>query len=99
MGPGAIFYFGKHDWRLGFAYNLVTSASYAVSGSTTKTWSGTGMSADFGYQFQISDGFGLGLRLNYSSSSFSSQLVNTTYTTISYSKTLIYPSVAMTFEF
>lgn len=99
MGPGFIFCLDKsREWRLGFAYNLVTVNKYTVTGAVAQEWTGTGMAADFGYQFHFNDSFALGVRLNYSSSTFTKKLIGTTQTNVSYSKALIYPSLAITFE-
>lgn len=100
MGPRFVFFFDRtRNWRTSFAYNLQTKTTYTAGSNPAEVWKGTGLGADFGYQFEISNGFALGLRLTYSSSTYNESLVNeTTYSTISYNRTYMYPSVALTYE-
>ncbi len=100
MGPRFVFYLDKKRfWRTSLAYNLVSSATYN-DGTTPTTWRGSALVGDFGYQLPIGESSALGLRINYSQASYSETLVGgTTYTKVSYSRTLIYPSLAITFEF
>lgn len=98
MGPAFVMFIDKdRNWRFSFAYNLVTTAEY-TSGSTSEEWRGSGMAGDLGYQFQATEIFSFGLRLNYSTTAFSESLVGTTQSSVSHSKALIYPSIALTVE-
>ena len=93
MGPRFIFSLDKnHNWTLGFGYYLTSSASY--SSGTTATWSGTATKVDLGYNAPVTDNFLIGVRLNYLAATYTSQLVgSTTYTTVAYARTSIYPSL------
>lgn len=99
MGPKFIIFFDKaKTWRIGAAYNLVTSATYQNGTSSSETWSGSSYSADLGYQLPLGSSFMFAARVNYIGSSFSSKLVgSSTYSTVSYSKSLIYPSIAFSY--
>jgi hypothetical protein len=101
MGPRFIFMIDKdHRWCLGLTYNLVTSATYSATGGTSYTWTGTDYKVDAGYNFPTESGIVIGAKLNYSLASYTSQLVgSSTYSTISYSKTLMYPSVSLFYGF
>jgi hypothetical protein len=101
MGPRFIYYFDKdRNWRSSLAYNLSTSATYTAGSNPAEKWKGTGISLDFGYQMKLSDSFAFGIRLSYTTSTFTESLVNnTTYSTISYNRSFMYPSVATTYEF
>lgn len=101
MGPRFIYYFDKdRSWRTSIVYNLSTTGNYTVGSSPAEKWKGTGLGFDFGYQLKISERFGFGIRFNYSSTTYSESLVNqTTYSTISYSRTHMYPSLAMSYEY
>ncbi len=101
MGPRFVFYFDKGlRWRTSFAYNLSTSANYTAGAAAAEKWKGTGLGADFGYQFEVNQAFSIGARLNYSTATYNESLVNgTTYSTVSYVKTFMYPSVGLNFLF
>lgn len=101
MGPRFIFILDKgKNWSLGLGYNLVTSATFKAGSGTEETWKGTGLKADIGYNFPLGEDFFLGLRLNYSSATYAEKLIGeTTYSTVSYSKTMIYPSIYSIFIF
>ena len=99
MGPIFIFNFGKdRNWRLSAAYNLQTSGTYTAGSASQEKWKGTGIGSSFGYQYSVTSSFYFGLRLNYSMTTYTESLIGLTYSTISYKRTLMYPSIALTFE-
>jgi hypothetical protein len=99
MGPGLVIYMDKdHTWRLSAAYNIETLATYKTTGSTEEEWSGTSISGSLGYQIRFTESLSIGLRLNYNSASFASQLIGTTQEDVSYTKDLMYPSIAFAYE-
>lgn len=100
MGPRFVWLIDKdRTWGLGFAYYIVTSASYD-GGSSAETWKGTAMHLDLGYNLPVSEDFLVGLRLNYSSATFTEKLVGSSnYSEIAYAKTYMYPSVAAIYMF
>lgn len=102
MGPRFLWMIDKaKNWSFGFAYYIVTKATYdAGGGATSETWKGSAFHFDGGYNLPISDGFFACLRLNYSSASYNEKIVgSTTYSTIGYSKTFLYPSIAAVYIF
>ena len=85
----------QKTWSLGFAYYIVTSASYSSGSGSADTWKGTALHVDGGYNMPVGDSFYASLRLNYSAATYSELLTGgTSYSTISYAKTYIYPSIA-----
>ncbi len=99
MGPEAIMYLNKdRNWRVSLAYDLQANANYTYTGATTEKWEGSALNADIGYQYRWDSDLSIGLRLNYSLDSYSQSVVGSTTTAESYSKTIIYPSLALTLE-
>ena len=99
MGPEVVSYLDKdRNWRFSLAYDLVTAANYSVTGSSNEKWEGYAINTNIGYQFRWDSDVSIGLRLNYSLDSYSQSVVGSTTTSVSNSKTLIYPSVALTLE-
>jgi len=100
MGPGFVYYVGKRrNWRLSASYNLVTEGTYQRTGGTEEALRGSSINADFGYQIRFESAMSIGFRINYVSTSFSESREATTVEDVSYSKSLIYPSAALTVEF
>ena len=96
MGPKFKVFFDKNlNWGLGLAYNLSATAIYTPAGGTAEKWRGTNLRVDFGYNLNIDDSYAVGFKINYSSSTFAEKLVNeTTYTTVAYTRTFIFPSIS-----
>jgi hypothetical protein len=95
MGPRFIFVLDKENaWSLGVGYYLVTNATYNSGSGTSEKWKGTALKFDIGYNFAIASTSYAGIRLNYSSASYNERLQNeTTYSTVGYTKTAMYPSL------
>ncbi len=100
MGPRFLWMIDKaKNWSFGFAYYIVTTATYD-GGTGAETWKGTAMHFDGGYNLPVSESTYLAVRLNYSSASFTEKLIgSTTYSTVAYTKTFIYPSLAAIYIF
>lgn len=100
MGPRFLWLIDKSkNWSIGLAYYIVTKATYD-NGSGAETWKGAAYHFDAGYNLPVNDSFYLAVRLNYSLSSYNEKLVGaTTYSTVSYSKSFIYPSLAAFYVF
>ena len=100
MGPRFLLFFDKKKiFSTGFSYNLLANATFN-NGTTTYTWKGTGIKADFGLNLPMGQIGLVGIRINYSSTSYNQQLQNaTTFSVIAYNRTFIYPSISMFFEF
>lgn len=101
MGPRFIFMLDRRkSYSLGLAYYLSTAASYSAAGGSAETWKGTTLLLDLGYNLEVASDTFFAIRLNYSSASYSERLVgSTTYSTVSYNKTLMYPSLAFLYIF
>lgn len=99
MGPALVLYLNKdRNWRFGLAYNLTTKALSNATGASEE-WRGTGIAGDLGYQIPVNETFSFGFRLNYSTTSFTEQVISTTITKINYKRTFIYPSISLAYEF
>ena len=99
MGPRFGYYIDKQKiWSLTFTYNLQSTADYS-SGGTSAEWRGTSMKGEVGYTPPISETVHAGIKLNYYQANFSEQFVNTTtFSTISNSRSIIYPSIAFIYH-
>lgn len=103
MGP----IFGWHinrgqNWVLVAVYNLISTAQFNDTTSGTKEeWRGSSYKVSFGYKgFVIEELLQAGLYLNYYGSNFSESISNTTtLSSISYSKSEIYPSIFISYRF
>ncbi len=100
MGPRFIWFFTKNKtWNVGLSYNLVTSAAYS-DGSSEVEWRGTGTKLDVGYNLELSENSMGCLRLNYSTTAYTEEFIGgTSYGTVSYARTHIYPSIAYIYTF
>lgn len=100
MGPGLLWRIDKdRKWRLGIYYHLITTGTYKSGTATEEEWRGWAYSVDIGYQIPITPTFQLAARLNYSSAAYSESFETTSKEDVSYSRSFIYPSVGLTFEF
>jgi len=100
MGPSLVAFLNKaHNWRLGFSYNLITSASYQTTSGSTEAWGGTGLSTDIGYQFYFFEKVMVGCKFNYSTTNYTTKLIGNTQSSVNYNETLIYPSIGLAVEF
>jgi len=100
MGPGLLWRIDKdRRWRLGVYYHLQTNGTYKAGTSAEEEWRGWAYSVDLGYQIPITPTFELAARLNYSSASYTESFQTTSKEDVSYTRTFIYPSLGLTFEF
>lgn len=94
MGPRFLFMLDKgHNWSLGLGYYLVTTATFSSGAGGEQKWKGTALKADIGYSMDVSESVKFGVRMNYSSASYSEQLVGETdYSVVTNSRSHIFPS-------
>lgn len=99
MGPRFIWFFTRSkSWSLGLTYNILTTANYTAESSSAEKWTGMAIKADLGYNFELSEKAYLGIKLNYSTASYNSKLVDSTdYSTISNNASFIYPSLSFVY--
>ena len=95
MGPRFVWMIDRNNsWSLGLGLYLISKAKFDDGAGNTPEWRGTAYKFDVGYNFPINESVYFGLRMNYSSASFSEQIVNSaTYSNVSYSRSAIYPSI------
>ena len=100
MGPSFGYYFDKSkNWVILLTYNIVVNGALKT-GATDVTWRGSSIKAQAGYTVPFTESLNLGAHLNYHSSTFNEQLSGTTtFSTVSYTKVLIYPSFQMSYRF
>lgn len=100
MGPGLLYYLNKRrTWRLGVYYHLKTDGTFQITGSAAEEWRGTAYGADLGYQLWTSQSLSFAARLNYSTATYNESFQSSAKTDVSYTRTMIYPSLGMTLEF
>lgn len=98
MGPKLSYYIDKaRTWSVAFTYDLITKGNYS-SGSTTSELRGTAMKFEAGYTPEIWEGVLLGAKLNYYKAAFKEEVVSSSLTKVSYSRTAIYPSFSFIFR-
>jgi len=95
MGPRFVWMLDKNNnWSLGLGLYLISKAKFDDGVGNTPEWRGTAYKFDVGYNFPINDDFYFGLRMNYSSASYSEQIVNSaSYSNVSISRSVMYPSL------
>lgn len=100
MGPKIGWYINRdRTWSLFFTYNLISTAKYD-DGDGELEWRGTSMKVELGYTIDFGSSLLMGAKLNYYSASYSEELSQSTnFEEISYSRSLIYPSLAMVYRF
>jgi len=86
---------GTYSATLGYGY--LAKGSYN-SGSTSETWSGTSLFAQFAAQAPLGDKFYIGLSLNYYSASYSQKTVSSVESSNSATKSWIFPMLSMTWR-
>lgn len=101
MGPRFLYVIDKNGaWTIGVGYYLVSKAKYNDGIGSEPEWKGSAIKVDAGYNFPLAENFFAGIRMNYSAASYNEQLVqSTTYSNVSYKRTLIYPSLYSVFMF
>lgn len=99
MGPKLLWYIGRAKlFRLGVAYNLVTTGAYS-QGTTSYTWKGSAISSDIGTNVFLTDSVSFSLRINYVLATFVDQFVGSTYSQVSVKRTYMYPSIGLSYFF
>jgi hypothetical protein len=99
MGPRLGWLIDKNlTWGLFVTYNLQTAATYETT-SSNATWRGTSLKGEFGYTPAVSENLFMGAKLVYYAPSYTEQLVGTTtFSTISYSRAIIYPAFSIIYR-
>jgi hypothetical protein len=95
MGPMVMWLMDrKKEYGLSLGYNIVANGAYTTSSAST-TLSGTGLFVSFSAMPEISENFYVGLKLNYYSLSFSRSIDGSTVSPVSFTRTLIFPSLSL----
>lgn len=92
------FFTRSKTWLSSLTYNFIAKAKYN-DGTSEVELRGTSIKADFGYNFAIGDYSGIALKLVYYAPSFSESVANSTITTVSYKRTIIYPGLSYIYLF
>lgn len=98
MGPKLMYYINKDKtWVVAFTYNLITKGDYTAAGAASTELRGTSMKGEFGYLPMMWESVYMGAKLNYYQASFNEEITGTTtLDQVSHSRTVIYPTFAMT---
>ena len=89
---------GGAGWLLAVTYNIKATGSYDGSGQA-ETLKGTSLLAEIGYVPLVSESWNAGMKLCYYAPSFTESLIGaTTYSVVSYSRTMIFPTFAFGFN-
>lgn len=88
------FFSSRKTWFSTLAYNISSSAKYD-NGTTEVELRGTSLKADLGYAVWVSDSIAVAMKLCYYAPTFVESVDGTTITDISYTRTLIYPSLSL----
>jgi hypothetical protein len=98
MGPKFMYYLNKDKtWVFAFTYNLITKADYTAAGASATELRGSSMKGEFGYMPMMWERVYMGAKLNYYQASFNEEITGeTALDQVSHSRTVIYPTFAMT---
>jgi len=98
MGPYFKWQFGSNQlYSMSFAYGLSSRATYS-DGTVDEEWRGTSLWAQFGVSPEVANGVRVGGSLNYYSGSYSKKVVSSTESSISNTKTWIFPMINITMQ-
>lgn len=95
-GPFLKWQFGKGEvFNFSFAYNIQSKATFS-DGTNTEAWEGTSYWLQWGVSPEVREGLHLGFSLNYYSANYSKKVVSSTESTVSNTKTWIFPMFQLT---
>lgn len=98
MGPKlGIFLDNKKTWAVFFSYYMNTSLHFN-DGVTEQIWRGTALKTEVGYTAQMTDRLFAGVYLHIYQANFSEQILGATINAVSYTKTLTYPAVQISYR-
>jgi len=99
-GPKFSYLFGRDkNWYLGLIYNFTATAKFKDANGEAE-WRGTSYKAEFGFMPRITTKFSVGIKFNYHSANYNEQVTNsTTLTKTTNTKTMIYPTLSMLYDF
>lgn len=99
-GPKFSYLFGKEkNWYVAAVYNFTAKANFEDTNGSAE-WRGISYRAEFGFLPRISSKLAAGVKFNYHVASYNEQITNsTTLTKTTNSKTLIYPTLSLLYDF
>jgi len=99
-GPKFSYLFGKEkNWYLGLIYNFTAKANFEDTNGSAE-WRGTSYKVEFGFMPRISSKLAVGVKFNYHAANYNEQITNSTnLTKTTNSKTLIYPTLSLLYDF
>lgn len=100
MGPSIMWVPDKKgNFSVYAAYNVSAKGSYQAGGATTTSeWTGTSILGSIGVQPEVGKSIRVGVLLNYYSASYSREIVSESATTVSYSRSWIFPSLVVSWR-
>jgi hypothetical protein len=98
LGLKLIYFFDKAKaFSVGISYNLISTAKYN-DGTTEVELRGSSTKVDLGYNFWLVDTFAIGLRFFSYSATYKESVTNNTISKVAYTRTLIYPSLSLVYN-
>ncbi len=99
MGPAFKYQFGRsRTHSISAVYNLINNATYTTN-TSTEEWSGSGYSFQFAAMPEVRENLFVGFTINYHSVNYSKKVVGSTESSVSYTRTWLYPTLSLTKEF
>ena len=99
MGPFIAYMFDqKGSFSLSLGYNVKSTGTYN-DGTNLAAGSGTSVLASFGVMPAFGENFYLGFKLNYYAATYTKEVVTTTASDISYTRTLVYPTFGLAWRY
>ncbi|MDG0817905.1 hypothetical protein [Bdellovibrio svalbardensis] len=96
-GPTLKWQFGKsQNWSLSGTFNLVSRGVYSSGSAAQEKWEGMSYLVSLGYLPEVSTDLHIGVSINYFGANYTKKTVNNTESSVSNSKTWIFPMISLT---
>ncbi len=92
------FWTKQKKWFSTLAYNLESKAKYN-DGTNEVELRGTSIKVDIGYAFWVTDVISIAAKVFYYAPTFKESISSGTLTNVSYSRSIIYPSITLIFSY
>lgn len=100
MGPRLLWFWNSdHTVFLSATWSPFLSATRTIGGASEEELGGSSIHVSFSGQFKLGGAWALGVSMNYHSASFTTSKVGTTESTITDSRTHIYPAIELSVRF
>lgn len=93
-----LFWTKQKSWFSSLTYNVSSKAKFN-NGSTEVELRGTSIKADIGYTFWPSETVGLAVKIFYYAPTYTESVNSGALTTVSYTRSIIYPSLSLMYSY